>query len=277
MLAIEERDGVRFYVDKTSPFSPIRLIRTPGLRRRLPLAQCVTSCSSRSGAPPGCARPTPSWPRRCGARARRSRSRRRGRCASGARWRRSSSRGRGRRGGRRARPGDARAVLYSSSTAALLAPRPGAIRFDAPAAGNRPGGTGSGSGRSSGGASARRRCWCRGARAGWPRRRRRTRTRSSCPCRSSASGAAGERDIAAITYGAHPEKKGLDRVLAAWARRAPRGRGARGRGARRARGRSFAAELERPPGAARRSRACGSRGRCRATSTARCCAARACS
>ena len=30
VLAIEERDGVRFYVDKTSPFSPIRLIRTPG-------------------------------------------------------------------------------------------------------------------------------------------------------------------------------------------------------------------------------------------------------
>ena len=28
---------------------------------------------------------------------------------------------------------------------------------------------------------------------------------------------AAERDIAAITYGAHPEKKGLDRVLAAWA------------------------------------------------------------
>jgi len=30
VLAIEERDGVRFYVDKTSPFSPIRLVRTPG-------------------------------------------------------------------------------------------------------------------------------------------------------------------------------------------------------------------------------------------------------
>ena len=30
VLAIEERDGVRFYVDRTSPFSPIRLIRTPG-------------------------------------------------------------------------------------------------------------------------------------------------------------------------------------------------------------------------------------------------------
>ncbi len=33
----------------------------------------------------------------------------------------------------------ARAIIYSTSTAALLAPRPGAIRFDAPAAGNRPG------------------------------------------------------------------------------------------------------------------------------------------
>jgi hypothetical protein len=30
VLAIEERDGVRFYVDRTSAFSPIRLIRTPG-------------------------------------------------------------------------------------------------------------------------------------------------------------------------------------------------------------------------------------------------------
>ncbi len=30
VLAIEERDGVRFYVERTSPFSPIRLIRTPG-------------------------------------------------------------------------------------------------------------------------------------------------------------------------------------------------------------------------------------------------------
>jgi len=28
--AIEERDGVRFYVDRTSPLSPIRLVRTPG-------------------------------------------------------------------------------------------------------------------------------------------------------------------------------------------------------------------------------------------------------
>jgi hypothetical protein len=30
VAAIEERDGVRFYVDRTSPFSPIQLVRTPG-------------------------------------------------------------------------------------------------------------------------------------------------------------------------------------------------------------------------------------------------------
>jgi hypothetical protein len=30
VMAIEERDGVRFYVDQTSPVAPIRLIRTPG-------------------------------------------------------------------------------------------------------------------------------------------------------------------------------------------------------------------------------------------------------
>ena len=29
--AIEKRDGARFYVDRTPPFAPIRLIRTPGL------------------------------------------------------------------------------------------------------------------------------------------------------------------------------------------------------------------------------------------------------
>jgi hypothetical protein len=28
--AIEERDGARFYVDRTSPVQPIRLVRTPG-------------------------------------------------------------------------------------------------------------------------------------------------------------------------------------------------------------------------------------------------------
>jgi hypothetical protein len=33
--AIEERDGARFYVDKTSPLQPIRLVRTPGFRSNL--------------------------------------------------------------------------------------------------------------------------------------------------------------------------------------------------------------------------------------------------
>jgi len=33
--AIEQRDGARFYLDKTSPFKPIRLVRTPGFRSNL--------------------------------------------------------------------------------------------------------------------------------------------------------------------------------------------------------------------------------------------------
>jgi hypothetical protein len=109
-----------------------------------------------------------------------------------------------------------RAVVYSSTTAALLAPRPGAIRFDAPAAGNRPG---------------RHGIWQR------PVERRRFRdaplllpwsegalTEAPSPHAEAVvvpvpvepSGASGARDLAAITYGANPEKKGLDRVLAAW-------------------------------------------------------------
>jgi hypothetical protein len=31
--AVEERDGVQFHLDRTSPFRPTRLIRTPGLRK----------------------------------------------------------------------------------------------------------------------------------------------------------------------------------------------------------------------------------------------------
>ena len=30
MQAIEERDAAHFYVDRTSPVQPIRLVRTPG-------------------------------------------------------------------------------------------------------------------------------------------------------------------------------------------------------------------------------------------------------
>jgi hypothetical protein len=33
--AIEQRDGARFYIDKTSPLTPIRLVRTPGFRSNL--------------------------------------------------------------------------------------------------------------------------------------------------------------------------------------------------------------------------------------------------
>lgn len=35
VTAIEERDGARFYVENTSPFKPIRLVRTPGFRTNL--------------------------------------------------------------------------------------------------------------------------------------------------------------------------------------------------------------------------------------------------
>ncbi len=33
VTAIEERDGVAFYVERTSPLTPMRLVRTPGFRR----------------------------------------------------------------------------------------------------------------------------------------------------------------------------------------------------------------------------------------------------
>src|SRR5437764_183021 len=35
VTAIEERDGARFYVERTSPLKPIRLVRTPGFRSNL--------------------------------------------------------------------------------------------------------------------------------------------------------------------------------------------------------------------------------------------------
>jgi glycosyltransferase involved in cell wall biosynthesis len=117
-----------------------------------------------------------------------------------------------------------RAVIYSSTTAALLWPRPGAIRFDAPAAANRPG---------------RHGLWQR------PLEQRRLRQAPLLlPWSEGALGEAGgatlggaeralvlpapidlsatrgadapERDIAALTYAGNPHKKGFDRVLAAW-------------------------------------------------------------
>lgn len=111
-----------------------------------------------------------------------------------------------------------RAVVYSTVTAALLWPRLGAIRYDAPAAANRPG---------------RHGLWQR------PLERRRLAQAPllvpvdggtlaetprphapalvvPIPVQASAD-AGGERDIAVLTYAANPHKKGLDRVLAAWA------------------------------------------------------------
>ncbi len=95
--------------------------------------------------------------------------------------------------------------------AALLWPRPGAIRYDALMADNRPG---------------RHGVWQR------PVERRRLAQASLLvpwaadlrhpeavvvPPPIDASAPAAERDVAAVTYAANPEKKGLDRVLAAWA------------------------------------------------------------
>jgi hypothetical protein len=35
VTAIEERDGARFYIERTSPFAPIKLVRTPGFRSNM--------------------------------------------------------------------------------------------------------------------------------------------------------------------------------------------------------------------------------------------------
>jgi hypothetical protein len=115
-----------------------------------------------------------------------------------------------------------RAVLYSSTTASLLWPRPGAIRFDAPSAGNRPGRHGLWQR-----PLERRRLaraplllpWSEGALAEAPAVARDGDRALVLPVPVESSGPpAPVRDIAAITYAANPLKKGLDRVLVAWAR-----------------------------------------------------------
>ncbi|HUA75108.1 MAG TPA: glycosyltransferase [Solirubrobacteraceae bacterium] len=113
-----------------------------------------------------------------------------------------------------------RSIVYSTTTAALLWKVPGAIRFDATGAGNRRG---------------RHGLWQR------PLERRRLRQAplllpwsESALQEAPATARAGdralvlpvpvepsgppapERDVAALTYGANPTKKGLDRVIAAW-------------------------------------------------------------
>ncbi len=124
-----------------------------------------------------------------------------------------------------------RAVIYSTTTAALLWPAPGAIRFDAPAAANRPG---------------RHGLWQR------PLERRRLASAplllplsagglaEAGPAGSSAPSLVlplpvepsgeppAERDLTALTYAGNPAKKGLARVLAAW--RSARAAGSTGAG-----------------------------------------------
>ena len=112
------------------------------------------------------------------------------------------------------------AVIYSTITAALLAPALGAIRLDALAAANRPGRHGVWQ------RPRERRLLARAplllpvseqAMTGAPSRIGRVLVvpiavePSGPPLRGAA------RDIAAITYAANPAKKGLDRMLAAWA------------------------------------------------------------
>jgi glycosyltransferase involved in cell wall biosynthesis len=113
-----------------------------------------------------------------------------------------------------------RAVIYSSTTAALLWPREGAIRFDAPSAGNRPGRAGVWQR-----PLERRRLgqaplllpWSDGGLREAPGAASRGERALVLPVPVEPSGPAdGVRDIAAVTYAANPKKKGLDRVLQAW-------------------------------------------------------------
>jgi hypothetical protein len=114
------------------------------------------------------------------------------------------------------------AVVYSSTTAAMLWPAPGAIRFDAPAAANRPGRHGLWQR-----PLERRRLrraplllpWSEGALHEAPPAARQGDRALVLPVPVEPSGSpAPRRDIAAITYAANPSKKGLDRVLSAWRR-----------------------------------------------------------
>jgi glycosyltransferase involved in cell wall biosynthesis len=115
-----------------------------------------------------------------------------------------------------------RAIVYSSTTAALLWPRPGAIRFDAPSAGNRPGRHGLWQR-----PLERRRLaqaslllpWSEHAMSELPPQARGGARALVLPVPVEPTGEPQRweaKDIAAITYAANPAKKGLDTVLAAW-------------------------------------------------------------
>ncbi|HYM45964.1 MAG TPA: glycosyltransferase [Solirubrobacteraceae bacterium] len=113
-----------------------------------------------------------------------------------------------------------RAVVYSSTTAALLWPRPGAIRFDAPSAGNRPGRHGLWQRPLEHRRLARAPLllpWSEGGLREAPATARAGARALVLPVPVEPSGpSAPVRDIAAITYAANPAKKGLDRVFLAW-------------------------------------------------------------
>jgi hypothetical protein len=47
VLAIEQRDGVQFYVEPTGPFEPTKLLRVPGYRK----LQSLREPARRPGAP----------------------------------------------------------------------------------------------------------------------------------------------------------------------------------------------------------------------------------
>jgi hypothetical protein len=49
VTAIEERDGARFYIERTSPLRPIKLVRTPGFRTNL--LELNGSAATRSARP----------------------------------------------------------------------------------------------------------------------------------------------------------------------------------------------------------------------------------
>jgi hypothetical protein len=126
----------------------------------------------------------------------------------------------------RARP---RSVIYSTTTAALLWPRPAAVRFDAPAAGNRRGRHGAWQRpleRARLGQAPLLLPWSEAGLQEAPSSARREDRALVVPVPVEPSdrdvidmaGGSEERDIAAITYAANPAKKGLARVLSAWQR-----------------------------------------------------------
>jgi hypothetical protein len=51
VTAIEDRDGVRFYVERTSPVQPIELLRTPGFRATRPSPNGSGSLDKSAGRP----------------------------------------------------------------------------------------------------------------------------------------------------------------------------------------------------------------------------------